>query len=201
MQEVDGDRGQGAGGQPPEPSPGGGPPPEHGDDEGGEQGRVEEREQRLDVVHDAVEPGRDAGRADGDHDPDHGGDAAEAHVVLVRFVLADVGPPQVVADHGVEGGHVRRHPGHEGGQQPGDGHPEHPAGQVPGDQDGDGVVELQVAGLGPQPLDGDGRDQPGTTTRKGMNSLGKAAIRGVRRAADRFLAARARWTSAKLVVQ
>ena len=31
--------------------------------------------------------------------------------------------------------------------------------------------------------------------------MGKAAIRGVRRAADRFLAARARWTSAKLVVQ
>jgi hypothetical protein len=30
-----------------------------------------------------------------------------------------------------------------------------------------------------------------------MNSLGKAAISGVRRAADRFLAARARWTSAK----
>jgi hypothetical protein len=34
-----------------------------------------------------------------------------------------------------------------------------------------------------------------------MNSLGKAAISGVRLAAERFLAARARWTSAKLVVQ
>jgi hypothetical protein len=139
----------------------GGAPPEHDKQEGGEQGRVEEREQRLDVVHDAVEPGRDEGRADRHHDPEDGGDAAKAHVVLVGLVLADIGLPEVVADHGVERGHVRGHPGHEGGQQPGDGDPEHPVGQVGRDQDRDRVVELQVAGLGPQALDGDGGDQPG----------------------------------------
>ena len=94
-------------------------------------------------------------------DAEHGGDAAKAHVVLVGFVLADIGLPEVVADHSVERGYIGGHAGHEGGQQPGDGDPQHPVGQVGGDQDGDGVVVLQVAGLGPQPLDGDGGDQPG----------------------------------------
>jgi hypothetical protein len=42
---------------------------------------------------------------------------------------------------------------------------------------GDGVVELQVAGLGPSPLTVTAAISPGTTTRNGMNSLGKAAIR------------------------
>jgi hypothetical protein len=55
--------------------------------------------------------------------------------------------------------------------------------------------------LAPRPLTVTAAISPGTTTRKGMSILGKAAISGVRRAADRFLAARARWTSAKLVVQ
>ena len=35
----------------------------------------------------------------------------------------------------------------------------------------------------------------------GMKIFGKAPISGVRRAADMFLADRARWTSAKFVVQ
>ena len=37
--------------------------------------------------------------------------------------------------------------------------------------------------------------------RAGMKILGKAPISGVRSAADRFLADRARWTSVKFVVQ
>src|SRR3954454_4647796 len=42
---------------------------------------------------------------------------------------------------------------------------------------------------------------PGRIITKGRNSFGTAPISGVRSAADRFLADRARWTSAKFVVQ
>jgi hypothetical protein len=45
------------------------PLPEHRDDEGGEQRRVEAREQRLDVIHHVVVVGRDESRADGDPMP------------------------------------------------------------------------------------------------------------------------------------
>ena len=42
---------------------------------------------------------------------------------------------------------------------------------------------------------------PGTMMTRGMNDFGNAAMIGVRRAADMFFAERARWTSAKFVVQ
>ncbi len=42
---------------------------------------------------------------------------------------------------------------------------------------------------------------PGMTMTNGMSAFGNAAMIGVRRAADMFFADRARWTSAKFVVQ
>jgi hypothetical protein len=66
---------------------------------------------------------------------------------------------------------------------------------------GTALLNCRSPVLAPSPFTVTAATSPGITTTNGMNSLGKAAISGVRRAADRFLAARARWTSAKLVVQ
>src|SRR3712207_8054291 len=67
IEQVGGQRRQRAEQQRPETGLRGHPLPEHADDEGGEERRVEQREQGLNVVHDVVESGRDERRRSEEH--------------------------------------------------------------------------------------------------------------------------------------
>src|SRR5215218_1846636 len=72
---------QRAGEQRPEAGPGRHPLPEHADDEGDEERHVEEREQRLDVVHDVAVAGGDERGADADADAGDGDQPPDPQVV------------------------------------------------------------------------------------------------------------------------
>ena len=200
VEEVDGDRGEGARGQPPEAPPGGGPLPEHGHDEGGEQGCVEEREQQLDVVHDVAEPSRYERCPDADQDTADRDDPTDIQVVAIGSVLAYVVLPDVIGEHVVEGTHVGRHAGHERREQAGQRDSERSVREVLVHEYGDRVVIFQILGLAEVRDKRDG-DQSGNDGEEGDEDLWKRPIRGVRSAADRFFADNARCTSAKFVVQ
>ncbi|MCO5546639.1 hypothetical protein L7F22_000072 [Adiantum nelumboides] len=119
-QDVD-DHRRGRAGQQADPGRRPGHPlPEQTEDEDREQRRVEEAEQRLDVVHQVRRPGRDERGADREHAADDRDQPADAEVVAVGAARAHPVLPDVVGEHRVERADVRRHAGHERGQQTGD---------------------------------------------------------------------------------
>ena len=73
-----------------------------------------------------------------------GGEPADAQVVVVAVVLADVALPQVVAEDGVERRDVGRHAGHEGREQAGDREAEQAVGQDVAHQQQQRVVVLHA---------------------------------------------------------
>ena len=75
--------------KPQKPPAGGGALPQHAQEDGAEQRRDEEAEQRLDVIHDAGELHHQVGRADADQHADDGAPAAHADVVRVGGVFAE----------------------------------------------------------------------------------------------------------------
>src|SRR5205823_8817519 len=97
----------------PEPGPASRLSPQHTDDEGEEDGHIEEREEGLQVVGDVGVSGRDEGREDSDEHAHHRGDAADPQVIAVRTAGSDVVLPDVVGPYRVEGGDIRRHARHE----------------------------------------------------------------------------------------
>src|SRR6202789_3876724 len=99
--------------QAPEAACVGGALPQHAEDDGAEEGRNEEAEERLDVVHDGGCVGDQVGGADGDDHADNGGPAAHGDVVLVGGALVHEGAVDVVGPDGGEGADVAGHAGHE----------------------------------------------------------------------------------------
>ena len=77
------ERGGGAGEQAGEGAVAGGALPEHAEEEGGEERRVDEGEDQLEDVHDVVEVGGEVGGADGERYASDGGHAAHPEVVGV----------------------------------------------------------------------------------------------------------------------
>ena len=169
------------------------PAPEHRDDEGREQRRVEDREQRLDVVHDVRVALGDERREHRDQNPDDRHDPARAQIERGVAVLGEVGLDQVVGHHRVERGHVRGHAGHERGEQSGHRESQHPLGQVVADQVRDrGVVLLAEARADPSPFTVTTAIRPGRMMIAGQEDL--------RVGADQRRAARGRhvaWPTAR----
>jgi hypothetical protein len=166
------ERAQEARDQPPEPRPWRRPPPEHGDDERGEERRVEVAEQQLDAVHDVVVALGDERRGYRDQQADERGLSPDAQVVLLVAVRADVVLPQVVGDDRVEGRDVGRDAAHERRQQPRHGEREHALGEVGADEQRDRVVVLEVGVAAAEPPDRDQGDEAGDDRQRGMKIFG-----------------------------
>ncbi len=75
-QAVVDEGGEGSGEQAGEGCVAGGALPEHAEEEGGEERRVDDGEDELERVHDVVEVGDEVCRADGEGDASYGGHAA-----------------------------------------------------------------------------------------------------------------------------
>ena len=133
-------RGAGSGEEAGEGSVAGGALPEHAEEEGGEERRVDDREDELERVHDVVEVGDGVGCADGEDDAAYGGHAAHPEVVRVGRLLVDVGLVDVVGPDGVEGGDVAGHSGHEAGEKSGEAEAEDAGWEEVEEHDRDGEV-------------------------------------------------------------
>ena len=83
--------------------------PEHAQQEGRKQRRVDEGEHQLEHVHDVVKARRHIGRRQRQRDAEDGGHAAHPQVVLVARGLVDIGLVDVIRPHRIEGGDVARH--------------------------------------------------------------------------------------------
>src|SRR5207342_930437 len=101
--------------------------------------------QRLQIVHQVGVTGSDQRGEDRKYRRGDRGDPADHDVVVVGPVLDNVVLPDVVAEHGVERGDVRRHAGHEGGHQTGDGDTKQAVGQDVTDHQQHRVVVRNVA--------------------------------------------------------
>ena len=86
----------------------------------------------------------DDGREDRDDRRADRRETADAQVVVVAVVLADVALPQVVAEDRVERRDVGGHAGHERGEQAGDRDAEQAVGQDVAHQQQQGVVVLDA---------------------------------------------------------
>ncbi len=136
----------GAGEQAGEGAVAGGALPEHAEQEGGEEGCVDQRKDELEGVHDVVEAGGGVGGGDGEQDAADGGHAAHPEIVGVGAALVDVGLVDVVGPDGVEGGDVAGHAGHEAGEQRGEAEAEDAGGKEAKEHDGDGEVVVVDGG-------------------------------------------------------
>jgi hypothetical protein len=105
----------------------GGALPEHAQQEGGEQRRVDEAEDQLQKIHDVVELRGEIGGGDREHDADDRGDAAHRQVMRSGGFRADVALINVVGEDRVEGRDVARHAGHERRHQRGEPDAQHAA--------------------------------------------------------------------------
>lgn len=99
--------------QSPKAAPGRGTPPEHAEQEGCQQWRIENGEQRLYIVHNTVEVRGDVGRTDAEDDADDGDDSPHPEIVTIWCVAFDVRAVDVVGPDCVEGGHIACHTAHE----------------------------------------------------------------------------------------
>ncbi len=149
--------GEGSGQQAPESAGFGGALPEHAEDDGAEERRDEEAEERLHVVHDAGGMLHEIGGADGDEHADEGAPAAHGDVMLVGGFLVEEGAVDVVGPDGGEGADVAGHSGHEAGDEGGDAEAEESGAAVADEHERqDFVVAVLTGGYAPASLRPDG---------------------------------------------
>src|ERR1017187_4947183 len=143
---IHADGGRGSYQQAPETSLRGGALPQHAQQHGAEQRRDEEAEQRLDVIHDALEMHHQVGRANADQHAQDGAPAAHADVVGIGGFLAENGAVDIVGPDGGESADVAGHAGHEPGDQGGDTQAHQARSAVARQHDGEHFVVAVAAG-------------------------------------------------------
>ena len=183
-------------------------PPEHAEQEGREQRRVDEGEHELQHVHDVVELPGGVGAGHADEQADHRGRAGPPQRWASVEFLVHVALVDVVGPDGVERGDVARHAGHERGHQRGQADAQHAVGEILREHGRhDHVVVGRAVGRRRQLEAGAAltvsamASMPGRITSTGKSIFGTAARSGVRRAAPMSLAAIARCTTRKSVHQ
>src|SRR6516165_8372556 len=103
---IVGGRGENPAKQSPEAGMRAGALPEHPQQEGAEQRRVKKREEKLDVIHQVIEPQDDEGGSDSHRNSENRCEAAHLQIMIVRLARVHVRLVDVESPDGVEGRNV-----------------------------------------------------------------------------------------------
>src|SRR5437773_11871585 len=95
----------------------GGATPEHSQQKGSKQRRIDKGKEQLEEVHNVVELGCNIGSSQTNSDAEDRSHPSHPEIVLVRAAWANVTLINVVGPDRIKGRDISGHPGHERGHQ------------------------------------------------------------------------------------